>query len=57
MGWSPNAEVRLYRTLDNPLDVFSLNQIILHIEPFLHPGSRPSLAECWDWVAYLRAGY
>jgi hypothetical protein len=43
--------------LDNSLDVFPLNQIVLHIEPFLHPGSRPSLAECGNWVAYLRAGY
>jgi hypothetical protein len=43
--------------LDNPLDVFPLNQIILHIEPFLHLGSRPSLAECWNYVSYLRAGY
>jgi hypothetical protein len=56
-GWSPNAEVRPYRTLDNPLDVFPFNQIILHIEPFLHPSSRPSLAKCWNWVAHLTAGY
>jgi hypothetical protein len=56
-GWSPNAEVRPYRTLDNPLDVFSFNHIIFHIEPFLHPGPRPSLAKCWNEVAHLRAGY
>jgi hypothetical protein len=43
--------------LNNPLDVFPLNQIVLHIEPLLHPGSRPSLAKCWNWIAYLRAGY
>jgi hypothetical protein len=56
-GWSPTAEVRPYRALDNPLDVFPLNQIVLHIEPFLHPGSWPPLAESWNRVAYFRTGY
>jgi hypothetical protein len=54
-GWPPNAEARPDRALDNPLNIFSFNQVIFHIEPLLHPGHQLSLPKCWNWVTHPRA--
>jgi hypothetical protein len=54
-GWPSNAEARLDRALNNPLNIFPFNQVIFHVEPLLHPGPRPSLPKCRNWVAHLRA--
>jgi hypothetical protein len=40
------AEARPDGTLDNLLNALPLNQIILDIKPFLHPGPRPSFSKC-----------
>jgi hypothetical protein len=52
-GWPPNAEARLYRPLNNPLNVLPFNQVILHIEPLLHLGPQPPLPKCRNWVVCL----
>jgi hypothetical protein len=36
---------------DDFLNVFPRFQIILHIKPFFHPSSGPSLPKCWHQVA------
>jgi hypothetical protein len=44
-GWPPNAEARPDGALDNPLYVFSFDQIILDIKPILHPGPGPPFSK------------
>jgi hypothetical protein len=41
--------------MNNSLNILSFNQVVLHVEPLLHPGPRPSLSKCRNWVAHLRA--
>jgi hypothetical protein len=53
-GWPPNAETRPDRALNNPLNIFSFSQVVLHIEPLLHSGPRPSLPKCQNLVAHRR---
>jgi hypothetical protein len=47
------AEARPDGTLDNILNVLPLNQIVLDIKPFLHPGPMPSFPKCWNRVACI----
>jgi hypothetical protein len=54
-GRPSKAEARPDGVLDDPLDVFPFNQIILNIKPLLHPGPRPPFPKCWNRVACIRA--
>jgi hypothetical protein len=38
-GRPSDAEARANGALDNPFYIFPLNQVILHIKPFFHPGT------------------
>jgi hypothetical protein len=49
------AEARLDGALDEPLIVLPFNQIILNIEPLLHPGPRTPFPKCWNLVACIIA--
>src|SRR5688572_26181358 len=49
----PKAEAKPDRALDDFLNVFSFNQIIIDIKPFFHLGPRPSLSECGNWMACI----
>jgi hypothetical protein len=42
--------------LDDFPNVFSFNQIIFDIKPFFHPGPKPSLSECGNWMACVGSG-
>jgi hypothetical protein len=53
--WPSEAEARPDGALDNFLNIFSFNQIIFNIKPFLHPGPGPSFPVCCHRVACIRA--
>jgi hypothetical protein len=41
------TEAGPYGAHDNLLDVFPHCQVVLHVKPFFHPSSGPSLPKCW----------
>jgi hypothetical protein len=49
------AEARPDGSLNDFFNVFPCLQIIFNIKPLFHPGSRPSLPECWHWVSCIGA--
>jgi hypothetical protein len=42
------AEAGYGGPLNNTLNMFSLDQVILHIKPLLHPGAGPLLPKSWN---------
>jgi hypothetical protein len=41
---------------DNLFNVLPRCQVILHIKPYFHPISGPSLPKCWHWVTGVGTG-
>jgi hypothetical protein len=50
------AEARPDWVLDNFLSVLPLNQVILHIKPFLHLGPGPTYPKRWNRVTCIGTG-